>query len=121
MNPEHALHKLRSLLPSLSDNNKDEQEAIHGYYELESKIHYAREEHRFWWNVETNMTEDLDEISDEADSEEKAMARARWKVIKAFLDKAEAVVRKNIAEEKKHSLDLNSLAQELDGIAPELN
>ena len=121
MDKYNPLHKLRFLLGGLSDNNEAEQEAIKKYYELLNCIISNREEYRFYYNPETSETEDLDDMSTAGqDDEFKAEKRRCWLAIKDYLDKAERVVRDNIAEEKKHSLNLNALALEIDGIAPEL-
>lgn len=121
MEDKRALHKLRGLLKLLSDNNKDEQEAIGEYYELLKAIHEEREASRWFFNAETMMSEDLSVEPDGEESEEKIEARRAHKIRCEYLDKCEKIVKDNIAEEKKHSLLLNSLAMELDDIQPEID
>lgn len=121
MDQHNPLHKLRFLLDGLSNNNEAEQEAIKKYYELRNSIISTREEYRYYFNPETSENEDLDDMSTAGqDDEFKAEKRRCWLIIKDYLDRAERVVNNNIAEEKKHSLNLNALALEIDGIAPEI-
>lgn len=120
--PEHnPLHKLSEVLLELSHNNEAEQEAIGKYYELLKKIHCAKEEHRFYFDPEKSIMVDLEEMPDGEESEEMVEARRCYGVIKEYLMKVKKIVDEIISEEKKHSLLLNSLAIEIDGVMPEID
>lgn len=119
MNP---LHKLHFLLHHFAENNEAEQDALKKYYELLDRLHPEHCDWRWYYNPEKGKQEDLDDVSDkDEDDEMKAEARKIWFDVKDYLAKATKIVKKIISEEKRHSLDLNALAQEIDGITPEMD
>lgn len=119
MNP---LNKLSYLLREYAENNEAAQETMKKSYDLLSRMNPEYCDARWYFNPETGVREDLDDVSDRNDDDEmKAEARKTWFDVKDYLTKATKVIKKIISDEKRHSMDLNTLAQEIDGIMPEMN
>ena len=117
MNP---LNKLSHLLCRIAAINESEQETLQKYYDFLAAMNPEYCDYRWYFNPEKGIREDLDDVSDrDEDDEMKAEARKCWFDVKDFLAKATKTIKKMIAESKRHNLDLNALAQEIDGIVPE--
>lgn len=117
------LKKLYDLLAPFAENNADELEAIKNYYKLQDAIRCTKEKFRFFFCEEKSIMIDLEHIESVEDAEMEEMLKEKQQkyfAIRDFCDKAMKRIDKIISEEKKHSLDLNSLMQEIDGIAPEM-
>ena len=101
MNPRE---QLKSILFSLSENNEAEQEAISKYYELLRSVRDCREMCASKWDD---------------DKEQRVTIKIPADVEK-ILNDIESMAKEHIADEKRHSLDLNVAQQSIDGIAPAL-
>ena len=97
--------ELKHILFSLSENNGAEQDSIGKYYELLRCVKSVREIFSSKWNIEKETQETV-KIPPE---------------IEKILNDIESMAKEHIGDEKRHSLDLNTAAQMIDGIAPAIS
>lgn len=121
MDKHNPLHKLSYVLVDFSKNNEAEQEAIGKYYELRQRVHDAMHEFRMVINPATGEVVNLEDVDSSEITPELQERLDCYMAIKEFCIKVLKKIDHIIAEEKEHTLILNALAQEVDGIAPELD